>query len=95
MITTEPQTETQTAVRLKTRALGKRLLVTLPELNDNEEVELIVLRSASTEAAPEPEKPKFKDAWEYLQSLPPMNHSPEEWERIERSWREERESWGD
>ena len=96
MLTTESQTETQTAVRLKTRALGKRLIVTLPELNDNEEVELIVLRTTpTTQAAPEPEKPKFASALEFLRSLPPRNLTPEQWEKAEREMREERDSWGD
>ncbi len=95
MTTTEPQTETQTAVRLKTRAVGKRLLMTIPELNDNEEVEIIVLRSAPTTDTPQPETPKFASAWDYLQSLTPIERTPEEWKRVEQEMREERDAWGD
>ncbi len=40
---------TQTALRLKTKILsGKRLKVTVPELNEGDEVERIVLRSEET-----------------------------------------------
>jgi len=90
------QTATQTALRLKTRTFGgKRIEIVVPELNDDEEIELIILRSATAETPTEPEKPKFASAWDYLQSLPPLNHTPEEWERIEREMRRERDAWGD
>ena len=32
-------------------------------------------------------------ALEYLDSLPPLRRSPAEWERIEREFQEERDSW--
>ncbi len=95
MTTTEPQTETQTAVRLKTRAVGKRLLVTLPELNDNEEVEIIVLRTTPPTDTPPPETPKFASALEFLRSRPQRTLTPEQWEKAERELREDRDSWGD
>jgi len=52
-------------------------------LDENEEVELIILRSE-----PEPQPQKFADAWEYLQSLSPIERTPEQWEPIEREFRE-------
>src|SRR5579862_9164573 len=87
-------TMTQTAIRLKTRVLpGKRIEFTAPELTEGAEVEIFV---ALPEPAPqpEPETPrKFKDVMEYLDSLPPIQRTPEEWEQVEREFREERDSW--
>ena len=90
------QTETQTALRLKTRTFGgKRIEIVVPELNDDEEIELIILRSEPTAPPTEPEKPKFASALEFLRSLPQRNLTPEQWEKAEREMREERDSWGD
>ena len=80
---------TQTAIRLTTRVLpGKRIQVTAPELAEGEDVELIVLRP---EGAAAPEEPQGVLDW--LQSLPPMQRTTEEWAEIERAFQEERGSW--
>lgn len=84
---------TPTALRVKTRTLaGKRLEVTVPELEEDEEVELIILR-----AEPKPETPprEFADAWEYLQSLSPIKRTPEEWTQIEQEMQKEKDEWSD
>lgn len=82
---------TRTALRLKTRTLsGKRIEVTVPELNEGEEVELIVLRQ---EAAPLPST--YQNALEFLDSLPPSTLTAEDWVRIEREMQEEKDAWGD
>lgn len=83
---------TQTALRLKTRTLsGKRLEVTIPELNEGEEVELIILRSE--EPAPEAEADQPQGVWDWLQSLPPSTLTGEDWKRIERELQEEKDAW--
>ena len=80
----------QAAIKLTARVLpGKRIEFTAPELTEGEEVELIVLRSnvSSTDAK------QYESAWEFLQSLPRNEHTAEEWEEIEREFREQRDSW--
>ena len=42
---------------------------------------------------PDLSQPKFASAWDYLQSLPPLKRSPEEWAEIERELREEKDAW--
>lgn len=85
------QTMTQTALRLKTKTLaGKRIEVTVPELNEGEEVELIVLRREPT-----PQPPAYQNAVEFLDSLPPSTLTAEDWVRIERELQEEKDAWGD
>ena len=82
-----------TVLRVKTRTLsGKRLEVTVPELEENEEVELIILR-AETKAETQPQE--FASAWEYLQSLSPIKRTPEEWAEIEREMQKENDAWSD
>lgn len=77
------------ALKMKTRVLpGKRIEVTSPELTDNEEVELIVLRSDN--GTP---KSQFGSAWDYIQSLKPVERTLEEWDEIERQIQEEKNSW--
>jgi hypothetical protein len=79
----------QTALKLKTRVLpGRRIEVTAPELPENADVELIVLLPAGGEAPRQ-----FKDVGEFLDSLTPVQRTPEEWAEVEREFREERDSW--
>ena len=83
----------QTALRTWTRILpGKRIDVTLPDLPEEGEVELIVMLPESDIAAEEAPV-RFSSAAEYLDSLPPITRTPEEWAEIERQFRAERDSW--
>lgn len=82
----------QSALKLTTKVLpGKRIEICDPELTEGEDVELIVLRAAEPVADP----PQFASAWDFIQSLPPSTLTMEDWERIEREFKEERNSWGD
>jgi hypothetical protein len=79
----------QAALRLKTRVLpGGRIEVIDPELPENADVEVIVMFPEETEA-PRP----FKDVVEFLDSLTPVQRTPEEWAQVEREFQEERSSW--
>ncbi len=87
---------TQTAIRLTARVLpGQRLEVHSADLKVGSEVELIVFEKETANSS-EAEPPRqFRDVIEFLDSLPPSNLTREDWERIEREFREEREAWGD
>ena len=78
----------QAALKLTARVLpGKRVEFTAPELTEGEDVELIVLKS--DKSIPPPAQP-FASAWEYLQSLKPVERTPEEWEAVERELQAEK-----
>jgi hypothetical protein len=82
----------QAALKLKTRVLpGRRIEVTAPELPENVDVELIVMLPEESVSAAA--SPVFRSALEYLDSLPPLHRTPEEWAQIEREFQEERDSW--
>lgn len=77
----------QAALRLKAQVLpGKRVEFSAPELPEGGEVELIVV-------LPETTPNRFSCAQDYLDSLPPLSRSPEEWAEIEREFIEERIAW--
>jgi hypothetical protein len=79
----------QAALRLKTRVLpGGRIEVTDPELPENADVELIVMFSEEAQAPRQ-----FKDVVEFLDSLTPVQRTPEEWAQVERDSQQERNSW--
>ena len=79
----------QTAIRLTTRTLpGRRIDVTVPQLNEGDEVELIILKPGVEHTIP-----TFTSALEYLDSLPPLTRTPEEWAEIERELQEEKDAW--
>lgn len=81
----------QAALKLTARVLpGKRVEFTAPELIEGEDVELIVLQSGKP--GPTQVQP-FASAWEYLQSLKPVECTPEEWEAIEGELQVEKDSW--
>ncbi len=78
------------ALKLKTQVLpGKRIEFTAPELPEGGEVELIVVLPDETTVG----APTFASAGEYLDSLPPLTRTPEEWARIERELATERDAW--
>ena len=82
----------QTALKLKTRVLpGKRIEVSSPELTDDTEVEVIVMLPDPSQ---EPVR-TFPDVIAFLDSLAPVQRTPEQWAEIERTFREERNSWDD
>ena len=83
----------QSALKLTARVLpGKRIEFTAPELSEGAEVEIFVTLPDSA-LQPEPEKPhQFKDVIAFLDSLPPVQRTPEEWVQIEREFQEERDS---
>jgi hypothetical protein len=79
----------QAALRLKTRVLpGGRIEVTNPELPEAVDVELIVMFPQGAKAPRE-----FKDVLEFLDSLTPVQRTPEEWAEVEREFQQERNSW--
>jgi hypothetical protein len=83
----------QAALKLKTRVLpGRRIEVTAPELPENVEVELIVMLPEGSVSA-EDGQPKPQGVWDFIQSLTPVQRTPEEWAQVEREFREERDSW--
>lgn len=85
----------QSALKLKATVLpGKRVEFTAPELTEGECVEVIVLKDAPVTDAPPPTR-QFKDALEYVNSLTPIERTPEEWAEVERQFQEERNAWGD
>jgi hypothetical protein len=85
----------QTAIRMKTRVLpGKRIEVTAPELPDEGDVELVIYLP-ETVPAPQETPRKFANVMEYIESLTPIQRTPEEWKEVEREFHEERNSWGD
>jgi hypothetical protein len=82
---------TQAAIRLKTRVLpGNRIEVSAPELIVGEEVDVTV--APSDNGGPGAGR-KFNDVIEFLDSLPPVERTPEEWARLEKEFQEERRSW--
>ena len=81
---------TQVALRLKTRTLaGKRLDVTIPELEEGEEVEIIVLRSESQI----PSSTDFTTFHEFLHTVASGPHPFQTWEEYERALKQEKEAW--
>ena len=81
------------AIKLNTTVLpGHRIEFLAPDLPEGASVEVFVTPSrVSSELATEPRR--FADALEFLDSLPKISRSPEEWEAVEREFREERDSW--
>jgi hypothetical protein len=81
---------TQTALRLKTRTLaGKRLEVTIPELNEGEEVEIIVLRTQEDSLS----LSKPNTLSNFLQTIAPGPRPFQTWEEYERALKQEKEEW--
>jgi hypothetical protein len=79
------------ALKLNTTVLpGHRIEVVADKLPVGVTVELIVLPELSA-ATQQPARP-FKDVIEFLDSLTPVERSPEEWTEVEREFQEER-SW--
>ena len=81
----------QSALKLIATVLpGKRVEFTSPELTEGECVEVIVLSHQT-----KPEIEAKQGVWDFVQSLPPSTLTTEDWERIEREFQEDRNSWGD
>lgn len=86
----------QTALKLKTIVLpGKRIEFPTPELTEGEEVELILLRQESNPTQIETSNSDKLGVLDWLQSLKPVNRTPEEWAEVERELKEEKAAWGD
>lgn len=82
----------QAALRLNAEVLpGHRIEVTTPELSEGTRVELIVLPDLLASNT-DPVRP-FKDVLEFLDSLTPVQRTPEEWAEVDRAFQEERASW--
>lgn len=82
----------QSALKLKTTILpGHRIEVTSPELPENGEVELIIVLPETTNVSEQPRH--FKNVMEFLDSLTPIDRTPEEWAEVERQIQEEKNSW--
>lgn len=85
----------QSALKLTATVLpGKRVEFTAPELTEGECVEVIILKDTPVSITPKPVY-QFKDAMEFLDSLVPIERTPEEWAEVEREFYKERNSWGD
>ena len=83
----------QTAIKYYTRVLpGKRIEFTSPDLVEGEEIEFVLLK-AERKFSSAIQEPKVLGVWDYIQSLPPISRSLEEWEELERELRAERDSW--
>jgi hypothetical protein len=65
---------------------GHRLEIIAPELPEGTRVEVIVV-------LPEPAKPQFGSALEFLESLPPGPRAFKTWEEYERHLQEEKNAW--
>ncbi len=75
------------AYKLVTTVLpGHRIEVTAPEVEVGRKVELIVREQVQDSEG-------RMSILDYLESLPPRSHTPEEWAEIERQFQEERDSW--
>jgi hypothetical protein len=84
----------QAAIRLKTRVLpGNRIEVTAPELIEGADVEVFVALPEDAPCAESQEPRIFASAIDYLNSLPPIERTAEEWAQVEREIEEERNSW--
>jgi hypothetical protein len=71
---------------------GNRVEFTAPELPEGAEVVIsVTLAETATEAAAL--APRRGGVADYLESLPPVVRSAEEWAAVEREFREERDSW--
>ena len=82
----------QAVLKLNTTVLpGHRIEITAAELPEGTNVELIVLPELPASV------PKadclFKDVIAFLDSLTPVQRTPEEWAEVERAFQEERASW--
>ncbi len=81
----------QAALKLTTRVLpGRRIEFTAPELTEGEDVEIVV---ALPQTAERSNSRIFASAAEYLDSLPPIPRTTEEWTAIERELNAEKDSW--
>ncbi len=83
----------QAAIKLTARVLpGKRIEFTAPELPEGEEVEIFVALPERHIDAPVGEG-KTQGVWDFIQSLTPVQRTPEEWAEVEREFQQERDSW--
>ena len=74
---------------------GNRVEFRSPELIVGETVEIVVLRSESETGSDSSVARRQMGIADWLQSLKREPRPPEYWEEVERSFREERNSWGD
>lgn len=82
-----------TAIKLNTTVLpGHRIEFIAPDLPEGISVDIFVAPAPVSAETPG-ESRRFKDALEFLDSLPKISRSSEEWEAIEREFREDRDSW--
>lgn len=78
-----------TAIRMKTRVLPGRLIeIPTPQLEEGADVEVTVVV-----CEPQSTTTKPQGVWDWLQSLPPVERTPEEWAAVERELQAERDSW--
>ena len=84
----------QAALRMNTVVLpGHRIEVLTPELSEGATVHLIVLPDTPAAASPAAMSTPSQGVWDYLQSLTPVQRTPEQWAAVEREMQEERDSW--
>ena len=91
---TATQTTAQTAIRFTARVQpGKRVEFSSPEFEEGEDVEVIVLKACPAVPSHNMKPPEPQGILEWLQSLPSSNLAREDWERIERELKEEKDAW--
>ena len=89
----------QTAIKINTRVLaGNRVEFTSPELVEGEYLELIVqkrspVQSVSAKIDENHQDHKYIPMLDLMASLPPSTLTMEDWARIERKIREDKDSW--
>lgn len=82
----------QAALKLTARIQpGKRVEFTAPELPESGEVELFVILPDTADNGHV--KETKQGVWDYIQSLEPVQRTPEEWAAVEKEFQEERDSW--
>ena len=83
-----------TALYTSTKVLpGRRLEISTSEFKEGDDVEVFVVARTATQQ--ETIVPETMGVWDWLQSLPPCDLTLEDWERIEREMKEEKDAWGD
>ena len=81
----------QSAMKLTTTVLpGRRIEFDTPELDEGTRVELIVMPEVVDSAAN-----KYLNVLDFIDSLTPIQRTPEEWAEVDRQFHDERNSWGD
>ena len=72
---------------------GHRIEITTPELPEGARVKIIILQEEAPPSVAPAGASDTQGVWDYIQSLTPVQRTPEEWAEVEREFHEERSSW--